>query len=188
MPYPLKLSEADILAAAADIVDRDGIEALSMRTLAERLGVRASSLYRYYPDKEHLVRAVSAGFLTELADAVQAQITLRGMGTAYWDYGVRHPNRYRVIVRPGPERELPPEQVRFQVTEPLHDVITRIAPAQHLELARVLWSYLHGAVSLRLAWPTRPGLDPEAAFQAGLAVFEEMLRAPSPVVHDGERS
>jgi hypothetical protein len=29
--------------------------------------------------------------------------------------------------------------------------------------ARVLWSYVHGAVSLRLLWPTREGLDPVEA-------------------------
>src|SRR5690349_19215250 len=109
MPYPAKLTDGDILAVAADIVDRDGIAALSMRTLAHRLGVRASSLYRYFPDKESLVLAVSESFLTELADAVQAEKTLRGMGTAYWDYALRHPHRYQVIVRPGPEEELPPD-------------------------------------------------------------------------------
>lgn len=49
MPYPAKLTAEGILAAALTLFQSGGPEALSMRLLAERLGVRPSSLYRHYP-------------------------------------------------------------------------------------------------------------------------------------------
>lgn len=175
MPYPQKLSESQILDEAARLVDEAGVDALSMRGLAAHLNSHAPSLYRYFPDKETLVRAVSTRFLSELAEEVSQQDTLAGMARAYWDYGLRYPNRYDVIVCRTPDAEQPPVAVKFQVTEPLHALARRLSPDNPLVAARVLWSYLHGAVSLRLAWPTREGLDPEEAFMAGIAAFESCI-------------
>ena len=183
MPYPQKLSEQQILEEAARLVDEQGLDALSTRVLARRLGVRASSLYRYFPDKETLIRAVGARFWTELAQEVARHDTLAGMAHAYWDYGLRYPNRYAVLVCRAPEAEQPPSEAKFRVTEPLHELAARLNSERPLVTARVLWSYLHGAVNLRLAWPTREGLDPEEAFAAGLEAFEQWLAAGN----DGRR-
>jgi AcrR family transcriptional regulator len=179
MPYPAKLSESQILEAAVRLVDELGIDALSTRTLAERLHARAPSLYRYFPDKERLVRAVSEHFMAELAREVESCTTLAEMGRAYWAYALDHPNRYAVVVGRVPEDEDPPAEAKFQVSEPLHRLAANLTPDKPLVTGRVLWSYVHGAVSLRLNWPTRPGLDPEEAFLAGLEAFEQWLAAPS---------
>jgi AcrR family transcriptional regulator len=183
MPYPQKLSEPQILEEAARLVDEAGLDALSMRVLARCLGVRASSLYRYFPDKDALVRAVSAAFLADLAREVGRRETLAGMARVYWDYARRYPNRYAVIICREPEAE-PPAADQARVTEPLHELAARLCPDRPLVAARVLWSYLHGAVSLRLTWPTRDGLDPEEAFVAGLEALEAWLRAET----DGDRT
>ncbi len=177
MPYPQKLSEPQILEEAARLVDEAGLDALSMRVLAQRLGVGAPSLYRYFPDKDTLVRALSATFLTELAEEVDRHETLVGMAHACWDYALRCPNRYATIVYRAPEAEQPPAAVKFQVSEPLNKLAVRVSPDRPLVAARVLWSYVHGAVSLRLLWPTREGLDPEEAFDAGLAALDAWLAA-----------
>ena len=176
MPYPQKLSGPRILEEATRLIDEAGLDALSMRVLARRLGVRASSLYRYFPDKDALVRAVSTAFLAELAREVGRHERLAGMGRVYWNYAHRYPNRYSVIICREPEAA-PPAADEFQVTEPLQDLTARLCPDRPLVAARVLWSYLHGAVSLRLTWPARDGLDPEEAFAAGLAALEAWLAA-----------
>jgi TetR/AcrR family transcriptional regulator, tetracycline repressor protein len=176
MPYPQKLSEPQILEEAARLVDDVGLDALSMRVLARRLGAHAPSLYRYFPDKETLVRAVSARFWDDLAHEVDRHDSLAGMARAYWDYGLRYPNRYAVIMSRPPETE-PSATGRFDVTEPLHGLAAPLSPDRALVARRVLWSYLHGAVSMRLLWPTREGPDPEEAFAAGLQAFEAWLAA-----------
>lgn len=50
-----ELNRARIVRAAVAIADTQGLEAVSMRTVAARLGVSTMSLYRHVPDKERLV-------------------------------------------------------------------------------------------------------------------------------------
>ena len=61
-----RLSPEGIVAAAIELADRDGLDALSMRRLAQHLGVDAMSIYYHVHDKKTL--------LAEMADAVAAEI------------------------------------------------------------------------------------------------------------------
>src|SRR5690606_31349546 len=76
---PLLSLEA-IRQAGLEIIDNEGLERLSMRRLAERLGVRAASLYNHVPTKEHL--------LHEIADGVMAQVDVSGFEVD-WVTGLR---------------------------------------------------------------------------------------------------
>jgi AcrR family transcriptional regulator len=55
-----QLSRERILATARAVVDEDGLEALSMRRLAQELDVWPMSVYRYFQDKDELIDAVAA--------------------------------------------------------------------------------------------------------------------------------
>lgn len=63
MPRPKKLSRDKILDAAIELIDAEGLEALSMRRLGERLGVEAMSLYRHVRSKAALLDAVHDALL-----------------------------------------------------------------------------------------------------------------------------
>jgi AcrR family transcriptional regulator len=52
------LSRERVVAAACELVEREGLAALNMRRVAEEFGVTPMSLYRYVRDKEELVDAV----------------------------------------------------------------------------------------------------------------------------------
>ncbi|NGY57598.1 TetR/AcrR family transcriptional regulator [Lentzea sp. NEAU-D13] len=52
------LSQDRIVAAAVELLDADGLEALSMRTLAARLDTKATSLYRHVANKDELIELV----------------------------------------------------------------------------------------------------------------------------------
>jgi AcrR family transcriptional regulator len=52
------LSEERVVAAAIDLADRDGLEAVSMARVAERLGFTTMSLYRHVRSKDDLLRAM----------------------------------------------------------------------------------------------------------------------------------
>jgi AcrR family transcriptional regulator len=58
MPRPRSLTPADIAVAALQVIDRDGLATLSMRSVAAELGVGTMSLYRYVKDREALERLV----------------------------------------------------------------------------------------------------------------------------------
>src|SRR5216684_1301253 len=58
MPRPRSFTHSRIATAALAVVDRDGLGALSMRTVAGELGMGTMSLYRYVQDREELERLV----------------------------------------------------------------------------------------------------------------------------------
>jgi len=62
------LTKERVLGAAVELADRGGLEALSMRKLADELGVKAMSLYYYVPNKDELI--------TGMVDTVFAEIEL----------------------------------------------------------------------------------------------------------------
>src|SRR5579871_4325912 len=65
MPGRVPLSQERVLRAALEIVDRDGLEALSMRRLGAELGVEAMSLYNHVPSKAVLLDGIYEQILEE---------------------------------------------------------------------------------------------------------------------------
>jgi len=66
------LSREQVLDAALDLVDRDGVGALSMRRLGAELGVEAMTLYHYLPNKDALLDGIVERVMA------QAETTLTG--------------------------------------------------------------------------------------------------------------
>lgn len=65
-------TEATIRAAAAMLIARHGYEAMSMRQLAEEVGVQAAALYRYFSTKEELLFTLMREHMEELVAAWEA--------------------------------------------------------------------------------------------------------------------
>ncbi|MCM1975030.1 MULTISPECIES: TetR/AcrR family transcriptional regulator [Streptomyces] len=63
-----RLSRERVLAAALELVDRDGLSALSMRRLGAELGVEAMALYRYAAGKDALLDGLVEALYLELED------------------------------------------------------------------------------------------------------------------------
>ncbi len=61
------LSRARLAAAALELMQQDGLEALSMRSLAERLDVKASSLYWHIRDRQELVELLAESIMDRVA-------------------------------------------------------------------------------------------------------------------------
>lgn len=70
------LSAEAVLSAALRLVDRDGLDALSMRRVAQELGTGAASLYAYFSNKDEL--------LEQLLDRVIGDIPLPSAAAADW--------------------------------------------------------------------------------------------------------
>ena len=74
------LSRELIRDAAVALIDEAGIEALSMRALADRLGVRAQSLYGHFPNKDALLDAV--------ANLITREVDTSGFADGDWRRGL----------------------------------------------------------------------------------------------------
>jgi len=85
------LSRDRVLRAALDLVDREGVEALTMRRLGRELGVEAMSLYGYVRSKQDLIEGV--------VEQVFRQMPLITPGPGRWQDRIRrHAATYRTVL------------------------------------------------------------------------------------------
>ena len=169
-----------VIAAAKRIVLRQGFEALTMRRVARLSGVSAAALYLYFPDRLSLMAGVADelfhGLLAAFREAIAGceddpdpRARLRAVMTTYLDWGLSHPDEYRVIFmtpitgvaghRPGAEGvpAAPSGQATFGA---LQAEVARLIglgvfrPADPQVVAEAIWAAGHGLVSLLI---TKPG-------------------------------
>ena len=115
-------TRARILAVAWDLARRDGLAAITLREVARRVGMRAPSLYTYFPSKNAMYDAMYAeaarqlaGTLAGLPQAGDPRETLRGRMRLFTGFCVADPVRYQIVFeRPVPGFEPAPES--FQIT------------------------------------------------------------------------
>lgn len=73
MPRPKSLEPSELASAALAVIDRDGLDALTIRAVATELGMGTMSLYRYVDGREALERLVVALVLSEVDLKVPAR-------------------------------------------------------------------------------------------------------------------
>ena len=83
------LSRRAVLAAGVGLADRDGIESLSMRRLAETLGVVPMALYKHVADKEDLVDGMVDTVIGEFAPGEPGEPSGAGECDGHWKPTVR---------------------------------------------------------------------------------------------------
>ena len=91
------MSTDRITAAALQIVDTEGSQALTMRRLGQALGRKVMTLYRYVPSKDALLDGVVARVLTDLAinpAATDWRQELRDLAASFRGLAPAHPTRY----------------------------------------------------------------------------------------------
>ncbi|MER6579959.1 TetR/AcrR family transcriptional regulator [Nonomuraea sp. NPDC001023] len=165
-----------IVAAARELVEEGGAEALTMRALAARLGIRAPSLYKHFPDKSAVEAELIAIALGELAAALERAEHDSGggglavLGRAYRAYALGHPHLYRLMSAGALPRDLLPAGVEERAALPLVRIVRGEAAA------RAVWGLAHGLVMLELDGRFPPGADIEAAWTAGMSAFTTAAR------------
>jgi AcrR family transcriptional regulator len=170
-----------VVVAARRLLEEEGPEALTMRRLAERLGIQAPSLYKHLPDKTALEAAIIATGMEEAAAAFEAAVdgataggggaggggaALVALAAAYRGFALAHPHLYRLMHNgPLPRQHLPPG-LEDRAAAPL------LRAAGSRARARAVWAFAHGMVMLELDHRFPPDADLEAAWRAGLAAFQ----------------
>lgn len=100
MPRGRPLTRAGILAAALDVIDADGLDALSMRNLAARLGVQAMSLYHHVADKAALLDGIHELLITSMdidVEALSWDDALRRLAASYRAVALTHPHAFILL-------------------------------------------------------------------------------------------
>jgi AcrR family transcriptional regulator len=100
---PLELRDACIVAAQEVIAER-GIENLSLRDVARKLGVSHQAPYKHYPSRDHLLAEVMRRCFQRFAAHLDArprfddpEKDLESLGLQYLTYAQQHPLEYRLM-------------------------------------------------------------------------------------------
>ncbi len=162
-----------ILDAAAALFLEHGYEGLSMRQIAERIGYSATTIYRYYEDKDDLLFAiVREGFLRfgqALDKAAQSsgdpRERLNALGHAYIDFGLKNPVYYRLmfmqrfdLIFDGRPEQGAPMIDSFGVLRQAVEQAMRAGALRRGDpetTATVIWAVVHGITSLAIAGSKR---------------------------------
>ena len=103
-----QLTRERVVAAGIELADRDGIESISMRRLAQELGVEAMSLYTHVRNKNDLLDGMTDAVISQIptgADGVDWKMSLRQMVLGARSVVLRHPWVPRTVetqTAPGP--------------------------------------------------------------------------------------
>ena len=85
-----------LLLAAADVVEKHGLKALTLRYVARRAGVSHNAPYRHFKDRNALLAALAEKGFRDLGSALEGKPGVR-MGEAYVRFGLAHPARFRLM-------------------------------------------------------------------------------------------
>lgn len=183
-----------ILKAAAGILDREGAQAVSTRSVAAAAGIRAASLYQLFGDKDALLAALAVhGFDIYLAEKHELAHTddpvedMRRGWDMHVDFGLRHPAFYVLMFgtdRPG--RRPPAAQEAHDL---LLRFLDRIAAAGRLRVpalnaARLLHAAVTG-VTLSLIGAPAGDREPDISARMRDTLIGSLTTDPPPVADPG---
>jgi AcrR family transcriptional regulator len=170
-PSELSSRAKEIVSVARDLLEQEGLDALSMRRLADRLGIRAPSLYKHFADKQALEAALISDGFEEVAEVFEAALAdtddaLGAIADAYRRFAHDHPHLYRLITERPLERDKIVPGIEERAALPVYQAV-----GGDLDLARAAWAFAHGMTNLELNGRFPPNADLDAAWRRGLAAF-----------------
>jgi AcrR family transcriptional regulator len=162
----------EIVKVARRLLEDEGLQSFSMRKLADRLGVRAPVIYKYFASKSALAAAlISVGFEEQAALFEAALSTsdhaLTAMAAIYRAYGRDNPNLYRLMYDRDLDRSLllPGSEERAVIP------VVRAAGGNR-DLARAAFAFAHGMTILELNGRFPDDADLDAAWRRGMAALD----------------
>jgi len=154
------LDEAAVLRAAAEIVDHEGWEALTLARLASDLDVRTPSLYNHVSGLEGVRSGLATMGARELRDRLARSVigksgdeAVFALAEAYRRFAQEHPGLYSASLRAPRTDEPDYERLSAELLLVVHAVLERyhLNEVAEVHAIRALRSMLHGFISLELA-------------------------------------
>jgi AcrR family transcriptional regulator len=159
------LREACVEEAQA-IITEAGLEQLSLREVARRLGVSHQAPYKHFPSRDHLLAEVVSRAFTDFARYLDGRKLsgdpandLGSIGQAYVRYALNNPLQYRLMFgTPLPDPDQHPEMLKNarhafstlrKALQELHAETSRESDKDEIDLeALFVWSAVHGLATI----------------------------------------
>ena len=170
---------ADLLAATERLMIETGrAEAVSIRAIADAVGVTPPSIYLHFPDKDSLILAVCERHFETFDSVIEAAglstddpvESLRRRGQAYVRFGLENPEPYRILFMTRNDSAQQREVVvgaGARAFQHLVDAVQRcidagaFRPVDPVLAATGVWAAVHGVTSLLISLPGFPWPDIE---------------------------
>jgi AcrR family transcriptional regulator len=166
--------QAQLCDVAEVMFAERGAEQVSMRQIAAALGVSPMTPYRYFASRDDILAAVRIRGFERFADQLEAAYAATpgdaaakatAAGRAYLDFALSNANTYRLMFEQhqqedGSDSALGRTIARARATLSVYGdglIGSGMAEAEARALELLIWSTLHGAVTLELAGTTPPG-------------------------------
>jgi AcrR family transcriptional regulator len=186
---PKNLSDADIAQfqdqlcdAAEQLFAAHGIEAVTIRQLAQALGVSAMTPYRYFSDKDAILAAVRARAFDRHAETLERAYARSGdplarasaIGAAYVRFALDNPEAYKLMfdihqanAEAYPDLVRAGERSRATMTAHLHALKDAgLLKGDPDLIGHMYWGALHGPIMLQLSGMLPPALDAQTLIAA----------------------
>ncbi|WP_431278430.1 TetR/AcrR family transcriptional regulator [Leifsonia poae] len=189
MPTPDRTSLPEIVTAGIDLLEAAGLDKLTMQAVAERVGVRAPSLYKRVRSRDHLLALIAEQTLHDLTAKLDAATVragsdprenLRAVARVFRAFARRRPNSYGLVFSQPMEVANPSEELLANSSRPVIDAVAAlVGPADALEAARTVTAWATGFIFLELGGRFQLGGDVERAFDYGVDLLADALLASS---------
>ena len=183
--------QAALIEAAINLVRVNGPDHLSLRAVAEQVGVSPSAVYHYFPDKDSLITEVGDQLFIKMAEmqrealgqipgnsARAAKMRYRELGRTYFRWANSEPNLFRLMFGGFCKNDkggvLEAEEAFIALSKCLDDLLVHgvITPTMRKYGELISWASVQGATNLIIE-----GIIPEAAFEELLDGLELAMRA-----------
>ncbi len=150
------LTRADIMEAAIELIESEGLHRFSLRELAARLHIKAASLYNHIRNMDELYTQIGFYAIAELKKVQLAAIdgkrrgaAVEALADAYHRFGKERPEIYKVILSLPMVKNDALQTAAGDIVEPIMVVLSGygLAEEQKMHLQRVLRSIMHGFIS-----------------------------------------
>ena len=176
MPTPARTSLDEIIKAGRAILETDGSDGLTMHSIAERVGVRAPSLYKRIRSRNDLLRLVANDAAAQLTGDLDAAATtgdprqdLAALARTFRDFAHRNPGAYSLLFARLPDDARADPEWSVMASAPVLKATERLAGTDDaLPAARTVVAWANGFIGMELAGAFRLGGDVEQAFDYGI--------------------
>ncbi|HMS21136.1 TetR/AcrR family transcriptional regulator [uncultured Sphingorhabdus sp.] len=178
-----------LIEAALDLLDAEGVEAVSIRAVARKAGVSHAAPVNHFPDRRALLTGLAIHCFEELKHAIQstgirempdARSQLIAFVDEFHNYGLNKPNRYRLMWR-SDMLDASDEELNA-MTDHLFGMVTKMItqfgdPPNISIMSRVvaMCSIIHGYVLLRIDGNFIGLTDEKTGHPRHIALIEALL-------------
>ena len=172
-PYHHGNLRQTLVQSALDIIEKDGIDALSLREVARRAKVSPAAPYHHFKDKTALLDELSKISLIELAKHFKKAISkienplhqLNQIGVTYVLFAFEHPNLFKLMYDTEQTEQTDPAQA--VLLEILRECVSigciQIKDEKSLQIAAIRsWALVHGLATLIVNGPLSKSITTKA--------------------------